>query len=102
MYLKLPNTIKENVIAFNVVLPDEFQLSQYIDYDTQFDKAFIQPIQSILSTINWSATPRAELNTLEEFFWGDNIMSLREKLIKNSTIKQTSLLAESPGLNLIS
>lgn len=68
VYLKLPNTIKENVIAFNVVLPDEFQLSQYIDYDTQFDKAFIQPIQSILSTINWSATPRAELNTLEEFF----------------------------------
>lgn len=68
VYLKMPNTIKENVIAFNVVLPEEFNLNQYIDYETQFDKAFIQPIQSILSTIDWSATPRAELNTLEEFF----------------------------------
>ena len=68
VYLKMPNTIKENVIAFNVVLPEELNLNSYIDYETQFDKAFIQPIQSILDTINWSATPRQQVNTLEDFF----------------------------------
>ena len=35
-YLKTPNPINENVISFNMRLPEEFNLHKYIDYDTLF------------------------------------------------------------------
>lgn len=64
-YLKLPNYIQENVIAFNSVLPDEFRVREFVDYDTQFDKAYLEPLKAILDAINWQAEKRA---TLEDFF----------------------------------
>jgi HSP90 family molecular chaperone len=36
VYLKTPNPINENVIAFNSELPKEFGLHPYIDYELQF------------------------------------------------------------------
>lgn len=65
LYLKVPNPIQENVIGFSGVLPKEFNLHKYIDYDTQFQKAFIDPISIIFEAINWSVEERA---TLEDFF----------------------------------
>lgn len=64
-YLRLPNPIKENVIAFPDYLPPEFGLDRYIDYDTQFDKAFLDPVMSILEAIGWRAEASS---TLEDFF----------------------------------
>ena len=64
-YLKLPNPIKENVIAFQDALPKELKLHNYIDYDLQFDKTFIEPLNLILNSIGWSAE---EQTTLEDFF----------------------------------
>jgi len=40
-YLKMPNPFKDTVISFPGRLPKEFGLHDYIDYDTQFDKAFV-------------------------------------------------------------
>jgi DNA polymerase elongation subunit (family B) len=64
LYLKEPNPISENSIAFMSKLPDELALSQYVDYDTMFEKSFIEPITTILQGLGWSARPQASLESL--------------------------------------
>lgn len=64
-YLKEPNPARSNVLSIHTSLPKEFGVNKYIDYDKQFDKAFLEPISAILNAIGWSAEKRA---TLEAFF----------------------------------
>ena len=64
-YLKMPNHFKEDVISFPARIPKEFGLDEYIDYDLQFDKAFLEPIRIILDCMNWKAE---KSNSLEDFF----------------------------------
>lgn len=64
-YLKMPNPISENVIAFPNFLPKELGLHEYIDYDLQFSKTFKDPLKIVSDAINW----RVEyISTLEDFF----------------------------------
>lgn len=64
-YLRLPNSIRENVVSFPDVLPEELKLHKYVDYDLQFEKTFIEPLNFILNAVGWSAEEQA---TLDEFF----------------------------------
>jgi len=64
-YLKLPNPLRDKVIASTGLLPKEFGLEQYIDYDTQFEKGYLDPMNIILSVIGWTAEKQS---TLEDFF----------------------------------
>ena len=61
IYLKEPNTIRSNVIAFIQTLPKEFDLESYIDYDLQFTKAFLEPIKIITDSIGWKTEVTATL-----------------------------------------
>ena len=64
-YLKMPNPFKDTVISFPNSLPKEFGLHDYIDYDVQFEKAFIEPIKVILDCMKWTTE---KTSTLEGFF----------------------------------
>ena len=35
-------------------VPKELDIHKYIDYDTQYEKAFVEPIKFIAEKINWS------------------------------------------------
>ena len=64
-YLKQPNPFKDSVLSFPQRLPKEFDMQMYIDYDTQFDKSFVEPIKVILDCMGWSTEKK---NSLESFF----------------------------------
>jgi DNA polymerase elongation subunit (family B) len=53
-YMRMPNTLQSNVIAIPSVLPPELDLEKYIDYDLQFEKSFLQPVQTMLKIIGWN------------------------------------------------
>ena len=59
------NPFKFDVISYMTNLPPEFKLQQYVDYDTQFEKTFLDPMRFILDAIGWKAEPQA---SLEAFF----------------------------------
>jgi hypothetical protein len=64
--LKKPNIIHENVISFIQEFPKELGLTKYIDYDLQFEKAFLEPLKIILDSIGWSVE---KTTNLESFFF---------------------------------
>ena len=51
-FLKLleANPFKFDVISYITKLPTEFKLEQYIDYETQFEKTFLDPMRFILQS----------------------------------------------------
>ena len=64
-YLVENNPVQNNGMAFLTTLPEEFGLHQYIDWDMQWEKSFIEPMMLILNAIGWDTQPRASLS---EFF----------------------------------
>ena len=64
-YLKKPNWIHENVISFISDFPTELDLDKSIDYELQFEKAFLEPVKVILDAIGWNVE---KVVNLELFF----------------------------------
>ena len=64
-YLKKPNIIHENVISFIQEFPKELGIDKYVDYDLQFEKAFLEPLKVILDSIGWQVEKSVNL---ESFF----------------------------------
>ena len=66
-FLKLieANPFKFDVISYITTLPKEFKLQEYIDYETQFEKTFLDPMRFILQSIGWENEQKA---SLEAFF----------------------------------
>ena len=64
-YLIQPNPINDTVISYPSRLPTEFGLDNYIDYELQFEKAFLDPIKIILNCIDWQVE---KTSSLADFF----------------------------------
>jgi DNA polymerase elongation subunit (family B) len=65
IYLKEPNTIQSDVISFAGVIPEELDISKYIDYDKQYNKSFVEPLKIILDCIGWRTQ---KISSLSDFF----------------------------------
>jgi len=64
LYLKEPNPLREKVISFPSSLPSELGLNSYVDYDLQFEKSFIDPLNSIVEKIGWRMDREQTLESL--------------------------------------
>ena len=64
-YLIEPNPIKDGVISFPYELPKEFNIQKYIDYNKQFEKTFLEPVNNILKIIQWNTEKK---NSIDDFF----------------------------------
>ena len=65
VYVRTPNPLQEDVIAFSQHLPKEFGLEAYIDYDKQFEKVFLDALQIVIEPLGWKTQ---EESSLEDFF----------------------------------
>jgi len=64
-FLKVPNIAHSNIISTPGSLPKELDLLECVDYDTQFEKSFIDPLQTILDVLGWHTEKQV---SLESFF----------------------------------
>jgi DNA polymerase elongation subunit (family B) len=64
IYVKEPNPLQCTVISFPQILPKEFDLHDYLDYNTQFNKTFLEPLKIVMDSIGWSAEKQSTLESL--------------------------------------
>ena len=62
-YIKVPNHFGENVIACLNKMPDEIFNNIEIDYDLQFFKTFLKPVQIIFDVLEWQSKRIAKLDS---------------------------------------
>ena len=69
IHLRTPNPMSSNVISFITKLPTELDIHRYIDHDTQYEKAFVEPLTFIMNQIGWDIDRSyGTQTTLEDFF----------------------------------
>lgn len=90
IYLKQPNKTFNNCIGFVDELPQEFDLHDHIDYNTQFTKSFLDPVTSFTNCIGWKTEPTVDMFS---FFGGESSQE-KVEVVKPRTkqiTKQSSL-----------
>jgi DNA polymerase elongation subunit (family B) len=101
VYLKQPNPVRNNAIAFMDVFPPELEMDEYIDRELQFEKTFLEPLRSFTDIIGWQTE---KVNTLMDFFSEEDLSSQMKvltsskesvKINKQSVGKQTHATLES-------
>jgi hypothetical protein len=63
--LKVPNKWHERSLGFQTNIPEVIGIDRFVDYDMQFEKTFISPLEGILRSIGWNYEETA---SLESFF----------------------------------
>ena len=69
VYLKTPNPMagsfgRDHVLSFPNGIPKEFGLITYIDYDKQFQKSFLEPLDTILKAVGWEYEKKEHIQLL--------------------------------------
>lgn len=62
VYLVKRNPIQENIIGFNSDFPSEIVEKKYIDYNLQWNKAFVSPLTSLLEAVGLELEPKKKLD----------------------------------------
>ena len=65
LWLREPNNVGSDVISYMTVIPNEFKVRDYIDYQKMFQKIIVEPMEGILDPIGWSIEKKL---TLTNFF----------------------------------
>lgn len=61
VYLKKANPTHNNTIVYPDVLPPELNLEKYVDKNKQYQKNYLDPVESLLNLIGWTSEKK---NTL--------------------------------------
>lgn len=64
MYLKEPNPLQSDVISFVEGIPSELGIGQYLDYEKQFEKVFLDPLDIVLKAVDWKLEEESSLEGL--------------------------------------
>jgi DNA polymerase elongation subunit (family B) len=64
--LMIPNPYNIPVISCSNELPKEFGLEDYLDLENQYQKSYMEPIKSILNTLNWQVEKESTLEGMFE------------------------------------
>lgn len=93
--LKEQNPLKSHVIGFIDDLPPEFELDEYVDKESHFDKIFIGPVVSFAIFNGWTI----EENTLLDLFTSDDI-NIAQSFVakKNIDLNKTKTKKETISL----
>ena len=70
LQLRQPNPLASNVISFVSKVPSELDIHKYIDYDSQYEKSFIDPLSFITDNIGWRLDRSLGTQTSLEAFFG--------------------------------
>jgi hypothetical protein len=62
-----PNIYQSSAFSFITKLPRELDIMGKIDYDTQYEKSFLEPLRVITDTMKW-ILKNDEVGSLESFF----------------------------------
>jgi len=65
VYLKVPNLSGDRVISFPNALPQEFEIQGDVDYVLHFEKSFLDPLQTILTSVGWT---HERVASLDDYF----------------------------------
>jgi DNA polymerase elongation subunit (family B) len=63
-YLRPENPTKQSVISVKADYPKDWGLEQFIDYDHQWEKTFLKPIENVFGVVKFTSTKEADLNGL--------------------------------------
>ncbi len=65
LFLKQPNPLQASVISFTTVVPKEFELEKYFDYEMMYENTYLKQITRVTDVIKWDLVERS---TLEDLF----------------------------------
>lgn len=64
--LKKENPLHTNYIGFIDILPEEFELDEYVDREIHWEKTYIGPVKSFSDLLHWDIDRKPSLNDLFE------------------------------------